>query len=153
MTTRFTTNALACALGALLALPASSQDVVLRDLESKSPRKLSKDEVTQLLTGAKMSRVSGRGNQHFWTNEPGGSFVISSDNAGAGAVARGAGRTSTSLGKWHISDDGRYCIVVEWQAVPTEQWCRLVFETTDGHYTANSDATGTERAYKLVIKK
>ena len=119
-------NAFAWALGALLALPAAGQDAVLRDLESKSPRKLSKDEVTQLLTGAKMSRVSGRGNQHYWTNEPGGNFVISSDNTGAGAVVRGAGQPSTAPGKWHISDDGRYCVVIEWSAVPTEigvAWC------------------------------
>ena len=152
MTTRLATSILACALGVLLWQPAAAQDMLLRDLAQKSPRKLSKDEVMQLMTGAKLSRVSGRGNLHIWTNEPGGSFVISSDNVGAG-MTRGAGKGSTASGKWHISDDGRYCFLVEWRSLPTEQWCRLVFEASDGYYTATSDSTDAERVYKLEIKK
>ncbi|MEJ8848240.1 DUF995 domain-containing protein [Variovorax rhizosphaerae] len=137
----------------LLATEGAAQsDMVLRDLESKSPRKLSKEEVTELLTGAKMSRISGRGNVHYWSNDPGGSFVISSDNRGAGAVGS-VGRPSTSPGKWHISDDGRYCVLIEWKGVPTEEWCRYILQTTDGYYAVRSDTVGTERVFKLEIKK
>jgi len=134
------------------ATAAHAQDMVLRDLESKSPKKLSKEEATELLTGAKMSRVSGRGNVHYWSNDAGGSFVISSDNRGAGAV-RASGQTTTSPGKWQISDDGRYCVLIEWKGVPTEEWCRFILQTTDGYYSVRSDSVGTERVYKLEIKK
>lgn len=144
-----------CALlaGAAVAAVAQPQEMTLRDLEGKSPRRLSKDEVTQLLTGAKMARISGRGNQHYWSNDKDGSFVASSDNRGAGASVQGQGRTTNAPGKWHISDDGRYCVLIEWKSVPTEEWCRFVLDTSDGHYMVKSDSVGTERVYKFEIKK
>jgi hypothetical protein len=145
--------AIGCLLGLVLAAAAQPQELTLRDLESKNPRKLSKDEVTQLMTGAKMSRISGRGNRHYWSNDSGGSFVISSDNTGKGASGGGAGRPSTAQGKWHISDDGRYCVLIEWKSVPTEEWCRYVLDTSDGHYMTKSDSVGTERVYPVEIKK
>ncbi|MDM0039653.1 DUF995 domain-containing protein [Variovorax sp. J22G21] len=143
--------ALLVSLG-VAATAANAQDMVLRDLESKNPKKLSKQEATELLTGAKMSRVSGRGNVHYWSNDADGSFVVSSDNRGAGAVGA-AGRPSTAPGKWHISDDGRYCVLIDWKGVPTEEWCRFILQTTDGYYGVRSDTVGTERVYKLEIKK
>ncbi len=153
MRIRIAITAFTCALGAVLALPAHGQQLVLRDLDPKKPRKLTKDEVTQLMAGAKVSRVSALGNGHIWTNDPGGTFVISSDNRGGGVPVNAAGRPSTALGKWHISDDGRYCVLIEWKSVPTEEWCRFVFDTSDGYYTARSDSVGTERVFKLDIKK
>jgi hypothetical protein len=132
---------------------AQTNQTTLRDLEGKSPRKLSKDEVTQLVTGAQMARVSATGSRHFWTNEPGGAFVISSDNMGPGVPERYRGRPSSQAGKWHISDDGRYCVLIEWKAVPTEEWCRFVLQTSDGYYAVRSDSVGTERAHKLEISK
>ena len=143
--------ALLVSLG-LAATAAHAQDMVLRDLESKNPKKLSKQEATELLTGAKMSRVSGRGNVHYWSNDADGSFVVSSDNRGAGAVVA-SGRNTTAPGKWHISDDGRYCVLIDWKGVPTEEWCRYILQTTDGYYGVRSDTVGTERVYKLEIKK
>lgn len=137
---------------AVTATAARAQQLVLRDLESKSPKKLSKDELTQLLTDAKMSRISERGNTHNWSNASGGSFVISSDNRGAGASVA-VGRNTTSRGKWHISDDGRYCVLIEWQGVPTEEWCRYILQTSDGYYAVRSDSVGTERVHKLEIKQ
>lgn len=141
---------LCCFASLALAQPAQ---LTLRDLEGKSPRKLSKDEVTALIPGAKMSRISVRGNQHYWTNDAGGSFVASSDNMGGGAVVRGQGKPSTARGKWHISDDGRYCVLIEWTGVPTEEWCRFVLQTSDGYYMTKSDSVGTERVEKFEIKK
>jgi Protein of unknown function (DUF995) len=148
-------KALLCALltGAAMAAVAQPQEMTLRDLEGKNPRKLSKDEVTQLMTGAKMARISARGNQHYWSNDKDGTFVASSDNRGAGAVVQGQGRATNATGKWHISDDGRYCVLIEWKSVPTEEWCRFVLDTSDGHYMVKSDSVGTERVYKFEIKK
>jgi hypothetical protein len=138
-------------LGATGLVMAQAEGPVLRDLEAKSPRKLNKEELTQLLTGAKMSRVSGRGNTHYWSNDKDGSFVISSDNSGSRAVVGGQGRGSTALGKWHISDDGRYCVMIEWKSLPTEEWCRFIIQTSEGYYSTRSDSVGTEKVYKLEI--
>ncbi len=150
MKTLFTMAALAAACGLAAAQP---QQLTVRDLADKNPKTLSKDEVTQLITGAKMVRISPRGSRNEWTNESGGSFVASSDNQGAGAMANTQGRAVTAPGKWHISDDGRYCILIEWKGVPTEEWCRYVIQTGDGYYTTKSATVGTERVFKFEIKK
>lgn len=141
------------AAGVAGAAWAQEPQLTLRDLEGKSPRKLSKDEVTQLMTGAKMSRVSARGNRHYWVNDASGSFIASSDNMGGGGTVVGAGRPSTAQGKWHVSDDGRYCILIDWRGVPPEEWCRYVLLTSDGYYTVRSESVGTERVYKFEIGK
>lgn len=150
MNKHFATAALvaACSLAA-----AQPEQLTVRDLSDKSPRTLSKDEVTQLMTDAKVSRISPRGSRNEWTNGAGGSFVASSDNQGAGAMAYAQGRAVTAPGKWHISDDGRYCILIEWKGVPTEEWCRYVIQTSDGYYTTKSATVGTERVFKVDIKK
>lgn len=133
---------------------AQSGPLTLRDIADKNPRKLSKDEVTALIPGAKMARVSGRGNRHTWTNDAGGTFYATSDNMGTGFDPRAQGKPTTVPAKWHISDDGRYCVLIEWRGVPTEEWCRFVFEASDGnYYMARSDNVATERVEKFEIKK
>jgi hypothetical protein len=131
----------------------AQQALTLRDISDKNPRTLTKDEVTKLMPGAKVSRVTVRGNRHDWTNEPGGSFVVSSDNRGSGVPQMASGRPSMAPGKWHISDDGRYCILIEWKGIPTEEWCRYVLETSDGYYMARSTMVGTEHVDKFEIRK
>lgn len=118
---------------------------VLRDLDAAGRVTLSKEELGQLLPGATMSRVSAKGNTHFWKNDSDGTFVISSDNRD-----RGKG-SSTARGKWNISDDGRYCVLIEWKTVETEEWCRYIIRTGSDYYGAKSDKTGTEKVYKLEI--
>jgi hypothetical protein len=131
---------------------ASSQAQTLRDIEDKKPRTLAKDEVTALLPGAKMSRLTPTGSRHDWANDADGSLVASTDNRG-NANPMAAGRTVTARGKWHISDDGRYCVLIEWKGVPAEEWCRYVLETSEGYYMARSTSVGTERVFKFDIKK
>ncbi|VWX58023.1 conserved exported hypothetical protein [Burkholderiales bacterium 8X] len=142
-------------LGWLATLPVMAEEedrLALRDIESQHPKKLGKDEVTAMLTGARVSRVSGRGNVHSWRNEADGSFVVSTDNRGAGA-ARASGRPTTAQGKWHISDDGRYCILIEWRSAPTEEWCRYVLQADDGFYAVRAESPATERVHRLDITK
>ncbi|MBP6776368.1 MAG: hypothetical protein KA151_03840 [Piscinibacter sp.] len=125
---------------------ATAQEV-LRDLDAQGRVTLSKDELDQLLPGAKMSRTSARGNTNIWSNEPGGSFVVSSDNRDRG------GMPTTARGKWHISEDGRYCVLIEWKVNPTEEWCRYIVKAGAEYYATRSDKTGTEKVYKLSISK
>lgn len=136
------------ALLAALAGPACAQDPqVLGDLADEARTPVSKGELTLLLTGAKVVSVSGRGNQRVWINDPSGSFVASSNNAA------GAGQASTAQGKWHVSDDGRYCVLLEWRSQGPEQWCRFLFRSGDAYFASRSDKAATERLYKLQITK
>ena len=143
---------LSLALFAQAAL--SQQPQLLGDLAPLNPKILSKDELQQLMPGAKLSRVSASGNTHIWTNEPDGSFIVSSDNRNlpSGGNVMGT-RGSSAPGKWHISDDGRYCVLIEWRSVNSEEWCRYVFQTSDGYYATKSDKTPTEKVFRFQISK
>jgi hypothetical protein len=131
-----------------IPLPASAQEApLLRDLEAVSPLQLTKAELDELLPSARMLRVIANGNTHIWTNDSDGTFIVSSDNRATN------NRAATGRGKWHISDDGRYCIFIEWRA-SSEEWCRFVLRTSDGsYYTAKAMRPGTEKVYKFEIKK
>ncbi len=131
---------------------SQSAEPTLRDLDGKEPKKLSVEEVRQLLPGAKMRRVTPRGWVNTWTNDSGGQFVANAFNLTPGVSRSTAG--STSRGKWHISDDGRYCVLIEWAGnYPTEEWCRYVLQTSDGYYLTKSDQVKTEKVYKMEISK
>lgn len=133
----------------LASMLASAQEIaVLRDLDAQGRVTLTKDELSRLLTDAKMSRVNAKGNTHFWKNDSDGTFIISSDNRD-----KPGGRNTTAQGKWHISEDGRYCVLIEWKVNPTEEWCRYIVKSGADYYATKSDKTGTEKVYKLAISK
>ncbi len=134
---------LACAAAVLACTLASAQDT-LRDLDGAVV--LNKEELQQLLPGAGMARMTSRGNQHLWKNEAGGSFIVSSDNRATSQPP------SSAQGKWHISDDGRYCILMEWKSGP-EEWCRYLVKTGTSYYAVKSDKVMTEKVFKLGISK
>ncbi len=120
---------------------------VMRDLDALRPVTLSKDDLTKLLPDANMSRLNAKGDTQRWKNDSSGKFVISSDNRNIG------GRSSSTQGKWNISDDGRYCVLIEWNSVPAEEWCRYILKAGDAYYATKSDKSGTERVFLLGISK
>lgn len=134
---------------ALASTLACAQEApVLRDLDAVGRVTLSKEELTQLLPGARMSRFTGKGNTNAWKNDTDGTFIISSDNRD-----KGGGKNTTASGKWHISEDGRYCVLIEWRVNPTEEWCRYLVKSGADYYATKSDKTATEKVYKLSISK
>ena len=133
----------------LVSALASAQDAaLLGDLDAAGRTTLTKEELTALLPGAKMSRITGRGNQQFWKNDAGGSFTVSTENR-----ERAGGQPTTAQGKWNISEDGRYCVLIEWRTNPTEEWCRYVVKSGADYYGTKSDKLGTEKVYKMTISK
>ena len=120
---------------------------LVRDLDARGRVTLTKDDLNQLLPNAKMSRVSPKGSTQLWKNNPDGSFVISSQNNDV------PGYNGTAPGKWHLSEDGRYCVLIEWRSVPTEEWCRYILKVGDEYYATKSDKSGDEKVYKLNISK
>lgn len=136
----------AAAIVACLLVPFSARadDVAtVRDL--KNPVALTKAELQQLMPGAKLSRVSGKGSNQSWSNDSDGTMVVHSDNR-----MFSASRSSVSS-KWHISDDGRYCILLEWKGAP-EEWCRLIIKAGNDYYAATSEKKGA-KVLKLDISK
>jgi hypothetical protein len=143
---RFYRLALSCS--AIISTLAFGQTpTVLRDLDANGRVTLTKDELGQLMPNAKMGRLNAKGEEQLWSNDPGGSLVVSSDNRNTG------GRRTTAQGKWHLSDDGRYCVLIEWRSVGAEEWCRYIVKAGPDYYAANSDKSGTERVYRLQISK
>jgi Protein of unknown function (DUF995) len=132
----------------VVTIVAHAQEIaVVRDLDAGGKVTLTKDDLGRLLPNARMSRLTGKGNTQIWKNDADGSFVISSDNRDV------QGQNSTAQGKWHISEDGRYCVLIEWKKNPTEEWCRYILKAGNEYYATRSDKTGTERVYKLGIAK
>lgn len=131
---------------ALVSTLAFGQEpVTLSELQGKVT--LTKEELRELMPNASMSRVIASGNKHHWKNDADGTFIIRSDTRAQ--LSAGA----TAYGKWHISDDGRYCVLIEWKRVPTEEWCRYIVKAGDAYYATKSDKHGTEKVYKLEISK
>lgn len=149
--------ALMVLLLAFFSTPAMAQEgpQVVRDLNPMTPRKLAKEDLQQLMPGAKLSRVATSGNTHIWTNDPDGTFIVSSDNRNTpGGNSLTGARASTTRGKWHVSDDGRYCVLIDWKSTPTEEWCRYFFVVPDGsYYATKSDQNPTEKVYKFQVSK
>jgi hypothetical protein len=135
------------ALAAVCTTAFADDPVLLRDLDAAGRVTLTKDELTALLPGASMGRISVRGFAQFWKNDPDGTFIISN------AAKLGAKANNTTQGKWHISDDGRYCVLIEWRGVDTEEWCRYIIRSADSYYATKSDKVGTEKVFKLDISK
>lgn len=119
---------------------------VIGDLAAHSPVTLSKAELEGLLPGAKMSRTAATGSEHIWTNDPDGSFIVSSDKRNSG------GRAGTGRGKWHVSEDGRFCVHIEWKA-SSDKWCRFIVKTDIGYFATKSLQPDTEPVFKLEISK
>lgn len=104
--------------------------------------KLSKEDLASLLPGTKAVYVIKAGSIHRWTNEPDGKFVASTDAKTVSMSSRSGG---TAHGTWRLSDDGKYCINIEWKNV-TEDWCSFVFRGSDGgYYLAGSDNPAAEK--------
>jgi len=137
----------AAALVVACGFAFAQKAAVLGDLAAQDRVTLGKDELTQLLPGAKMRRYNAQGSAQAWSNDSGGSFVISSDNRGTQGV------NSTATGSWKISDDGRYCLTIEWKRNPTEDWCRLIVKAGGNYYVTRSDKVETERVYLVEISR
>lgn len=111
----------------------------LGELKSRGANQVSKAELEVLLPGAKVKNVTPQGGTRYWENEASGKFIASSDLGGSrrGHNPLGGGQGNTANGKWHIGDDGSYCVNLEWR-LRTEQWCRYLFKLEDKYYGVKS---------------
>ncbi len=111
---------------ALLAPLAAAQDGAV---------KVAGEELAALLSGAKVTHVSRYGSIRYWTNQPDGSLVASTDNKNYGGATGTKG--SSARGTWSINGDGKYCVQIDWRR-EAENWCAAIVKAADGAYYLNS---------------
>jgi hypothetical protein len=59
-----------------------------------------------------------------------------------------------SPGTWCISDDGQYCVEIEWALRDRETWCRDIYAVNSHHYMLKKGkGNGGGTATLLKIKK
>ncbi|HEV3425129.1 MAG TPA: hypothetical protein VG105_15395 [Paraburkholderia sp.] len=95
---------------------------------------LTKDELQQMIPGSQVVSTGQRGFLRRWTNDPSGSFEASWETPAG--VKRASG---SAPGTWHISEDGKYCVHIEWPRLQSETWCAAVQKTADGKFSPVSD--------------
>jgi hypothetical protein len=131
---------------------AFAQDEMSMDeLKAKNAKKLSKEELEQLMPGATVHRWTEAGVELYWNNAPDGKFRANERVTGT----MGAGRRHTGgPGSWKISEDGRYCVDIDWDLHGNEKWCRDIYQVDSGYYMhkkGKSDTGG--KAILLKIEK
>lgn len=116
---------LSCLAAALVCSTALADDGV----------RLSKDELTALVTNTETNYLTRNGSLHRWRNDPSGKFIVSSDNKKHGSVI---GMKATSApGAWSISEEGKYCVQIDWRR-EKEDWCAYIVKGEDGGYYLNA---------------
>lgn len=130
----------------LLVLPAlsygqSAPALKLADLESQGGKPLGKEELRELLPGAKVRSVDKIAIRH-WENNPEGKFIASAASGPTNSY-----RTKGN-GEWHLAEDGAYCVHIEWASVK-EEWCRYVFKLGDKYYLFRSPTNKAGYAWEI----
>jgi hypothetical protein len=149
---RWLMGACLIAVAGLSGFANADAPAIFGDLDPLSPEKLTREQLEQLLPGAKVSRIIAKtGSTHLWTNDSDGTIVVSSDNKAGinSSITNRSGVTAT--GTWHISPEGRYCVTVNWKRIDPEEWCRYVFKTSGGYFLTRTDHDRAEKVYRLWI--
>jgi len=96
---------------------ASSGVVIPEPYAAAVRTRLTREELEKLLPGASVMRLNLEGKESRWVNNRDGSLMA--------IWAPRYRQVMSATGKWRISDDGRYCLHVEWPK-GTENWCRFL---------------------------
>ncbi|MDP1652975.1 MAG: DUF995 domain-containing protein [Rhodocyclaceae bacterium] len=141
-------------VSALLALPmaAQAEGLLLNDIKSQNGVQLTVDELKQLMPNAKVVSYQKEGSTRYWTNEPDGKFVASSDiRRDVGLMMKGGARKSAQ-GTWHVGDNGTYCVTIDWGQRP-ENWCRYIFKVGGKYYGVKTVNDGATIAHEFEFSK
>ena len=109
---------------------AGAQVSSFADVKAKGGVQLSAADLKQVMPGAKVISRTQAGSTRTWQNKPDGTFVASSDSRG---FAGGRTYPVTASGTWRVSDEGRLCVKIQWQA-SQDDWCRFMFKVGDKYY-------------------
>ena len=114
--------------------------------------RLGDDEIKALIVNdAEVEQINGStGGIRRWKNNSDGKFVASRI-----AATGGAGRPVTGQGEWKLTDNGQYCVQIEWRpngrGPEQENWCRALWKYDNAIFLAPSDlAANREKKYGQV---
>ncbi|MEM5388215.1 hypothetical protein VSR68_32260 [Paraburkholderia phymatum] len=102
------------------------------------PSRLTRDQLIPLMRGATILRTNTSGALRQWVNGPDGTLTVY-------WAAGGFLQPHSASGKWSVTEDGHFCLQIDWPDVP-ENWCRFMERTASGAYQPvpdSADATWT----------
>lgn len=119
---------------ALLALglcaAAAAEITTYADVKANGGVQLTTVELNDLMPGAKVISRTQAGSTRTWQNKLDGTLSASSDGRG---VTGGKNAYATGGGTWKISDNGRWCVKIDWPR-NADDWCRVMFKVGDKYY-------------------
>jgi hypothetical protein len=95
------------------------------------PPRVTKEQLQALLPGSTMLRTNIAGALRQWVNKPDGTLTVYWGGAGVR-------RSHSASGHWNVTDEGRFCLHIDWEDLP-ENWCRFLEQTADGEYQPIAD--------------
>jgi len=133
---------------------AQEADMSLEQLQAKNAEKLSREKLEQLLPGAKVMRSTAGGAELSWTNNPDGKLLANDRQTRSAGLGRRSGLGGSAPGTWRISEEGQYCIDIDWTTRDREKWCRDIYRVNSHYYMIRKGKSDEEaRAMLLKIKK
>jgi hypothetical protein len=124
-------------LGCVVAVSAIAQDEAI---------KMTREELLSFLPGTKVTHVTVAGSERHWTNGPDGKFFATSNNKKYGSAL--GTQMASNEGAWTVSDEGKYCIDIDWKRVH-EKWCAYVLKGQGDIYYLNA----VDDKHKIVFAK
>jgi hypothetical protein len=122
------------------------------DMSSKAARKLSQDEVRELLSGASTSGRNSSGNQYTMEYKSDGSLSGTVYTQGAGSMAS-RGQSSGMAGNWRITNEGRVCREYKIISSSSKDYksCPFVLRLEDGRlmYSGSGEVTGEASLFEV----
>lgn len=131
-----------------LSALANAQAITLADVKARHATQLDANELKRLTPAAKVVSRTPAGSTRRWENRTDGTLIASSDTVGHSG---GRSRAFHGRGTWRVTDDGRYCVSIEWN-VRSEQWCRHIFKAGDKYYGVGK-LIDSARAHELTFAK
>jgi hypothetical protein len=110
-------------------------------------QRLSRDELQQILPDADVSITFANGDNDRWTNAQDGTLVANWQN---GVATSSKHYAAVGHGNWKISDDGLFCVHIQWMRSVTD-WCRTVVRSGEDSYTLAS--TNGEPGWQMKVSR
>lgn len=139
--TRLAAIAVACVVGGSVQ---AAEEMTLSALKAAGGKELTGEELKALLPG-KTGRRSVDRYDLIWLHDADGKLRASSVERTGRMVTR------SYPGTWRVSDNGQYCLHIEWYA-GTEQWCRFVFKLGDDYLGFDSKADDAVAKRKFTLR-
>jgi len=119
----------------------------LGELLDMGAKKLSKEELVTLLSGANMSGETRDGAVYDVTYKPNGTY--------AGSFLSPQKRNGTQYGTWTVDDGGKVCIdgSIRLYEVQPQKNCLFYFKNADQYYISSADSDRAAFVLKRTIKK